>query len=146
MRMRTLMITLAAAMLLSRSLWGRPSACAGRSARQSDWPLWHCYIENFLDPQGRILDHDAGDRTTSEGQSYALSLPWSRTTALASIKSCHGQNKTSRKDRSKIICPPGSGKTNTEPGRPPTETLLPTPISGLPSLCLKQAVCGMTPR
>ena len=28
--------------------------------------------EHFLDPQGRILDHDAGDRTTSEGQSYVL--------------------------------------------------------------------------
>jgi endoglucanase len=39
---------------------------------KSDWPLWHAYTEHFLDPQGRILDHDAADRTTSEGQAYAL--------------------------------------------------------------------------
>lgn len=36
------------------------------------WPLWESYTAFFLDPAGRILDHEAADRTTSEGQSYAL--------------------------------------------------------------------------
>jgi endoglucanase len=39
---------------------------------QPDWPLWRNYTAHFLDTDGRILDNDAGDRTTSEGQSYAL--------------------------------------------------------------------------
>jgi endoglucanase len=55
------MTTLVAGMLLS------PLAQA-----QPEWGLWRSYAEHFLDPQGRILDHDAGDRTTSEAQSYAL--------------------------------------------------------------------------
>jgi endoglucanase len=36
------------------------------------WPLWESYTASFLDGDGRILDHDAGNRTTSEAQSYAL--------------------------------------------------------------------------
>jgi endo-1,4-beta-D-glucanase Y len=36
------------------------------------WPLWENYAARFLNDQGRIVDHDAADRTTSEGQSYAL--------------------------------------------------------------------------
>lgn len=41
-------------------------------ASASRWPLWDAYSANFLDPQGRIIDHDAQERTTSEGQAYAL--------------------------------------------------------------------------
>lgn len=37
-----------------------------------DWPLWRSYTERFLDHQGRVIDHDAGDRTTSEAQAYAM--------------------------------------------------------------------------
>ncbi len=39
---------------------------------QQPWPLWQHYAEKMIDPQGRVIDHTAGDRTTSEGQSYAL--------------------------------------------------------------------------
>jgi endo-1,4-beta-D-glucanase Y len=42
------------------------------SAMNGSWPLWNAYAARFLDPQGRIVDHDAGERTTSEAQSYAL--------------------------------------------------------------------------
>ncbi len=45
---------------------GRP-AWAGRR-----WPLWENYAAHFLNEDGRIVDYDAGNRTTSEGQSYAL--------------------------------------------------------------------------
>ena len=46
---------------------------AGSGCRaQQSWPLWQHYTERMIDPQGRVVDHTAGDRTTSEGQSYAL--------------------------------------------------------------------------
>lgn len=39
---------------------------------QQAWPLWEGYTQHFLDGQGRVIDRSAGDRTTSEGQAYAL--------------------------------------------------------------------------
>ncbi len=38
-----------------------------------DWSaLWKSYATGFMDHQVRVIDHDAGDRTTSEGQAYAM--------------------------------------------------------------------------
>jgi endoglucanase len=37
-----------------------------------DWPLWKSYTTAFMDNQVRVIDHTAGDRTTSEGQAYAM--------------------------------------------------------------------------
>lgn len=38
-----------------------------------DWPsLWKSYAATFMDNQVRVIDHDAGDRTTSEGQAYGM--------------------------------------------------------------------------
>src|SRR6266581_8300804 len=38
-----------------------------------DWTaLWKSYAAAFMDNQIRVIDHDGGDRTTSEGQAYAL--------------------------------------------------------------------------
>src|SRR5438270_13691880 len=38
-----------------------------------DWQsLWKSYAASFMDNQIRVIDHDAGDRTTSEGQAYAM--------------------------------------------------------------------------
>ncbi|MFC6647419.1 cellulose synthase complex periplasmic endoglucanase BcsZ [Granulicella cerasi] len=39
---------------------------------QKPWPLWNSYANQFIDQQGRVIDHGAVDRTTSEGQAYAL--------------------------------------------------------------------------
>ena len=39
---------------------------------QQPWPLWEAYTHRFLDDQGRVIDRSAGDRTTSEGQAYAM--------------------------------------------------------------------------
>lgn len=61
-------------------------SCAGRNLRpdsHSDnndlplgapmWPaLWKSYTTGFMDNQVRVIDHDAGDRTTSEGQAYGM--------------------------------------------------------------------------
>ena len=47
--------------------------CLGEScAAQQPWPLWQNYKSHNLDPQGRVVDHTAEDRTTSEGQAYAM--------------------------------------------------------------------------
>ena len=38
-----------------------------------DWPsLWKSYVAGFMDDQVRVIDHDAGNRTTSEGQAYGM--------------------------------------------------------------------------
>lgn len=43
------------------------------SSRAQDWPLlWKSYVAGFMDNQVRVIDHDAGDRTTSEGQAYGM--------------------------------------------------------------------------
>lgn len=55
------MITMLAGCLLARP-----------AQQQVTWPLWENYADCFMDQQGRIVDYDAGNRTTSEGQAYAL--------------------------------------------------------------------------
>jgi endo-1,4-beta-D-glucanase Y len=37
-----------------------------------NWPLWNSYVAGFADNQVRIIDHDGGDRTTSEAQAYGM--------------------------------------------------------------------------
>jgi endo-1,4-beta-D-glucanase Y len=39
---------------------------------QQPWPLWESYKSHIVDPRGRVVDHAAEDRTTSEGQAYAM--------------------------------------------------------------------------
>src|SRR6202000_1631027 len=39
---------------------------------EAPWPLWDAYAAKFLDSQGRVIDHASGDRTTTEGQAYAM--------------------------------------------------------------------------
>jgi endoglucanase len=46
----------------------RTPACGGRVT----WPHWTRYVEQFVAGDGRVIDRTAGDRSTSEGQSYAL--------------------------------------------------------------------------
>lgn len=59
------MLSLAGALVMACSLEG------GCRAQQS-WPLWEQYTARFIDGQGRVIDHNADEKTTSEGQSYAL--------------------------------------------------------------------------
>jgi endoglucanase len=39
---------------------------------QQPWPLWESYKSHIVNPQGRVVDHAAEHRTTSEGQAYAM--------------------------------------------------------------------------
>ena len=36
------------------------------------WPQWEKYSQRFLDDGGRVIDRSAQDRTTSEGEAYAM--------------------------------------------------------------------------
>jgi endoglucanase len=43
------------------------------SSGAQDWSaLWASYVARFMDNQVRVIDHDSGDRTTSEGQAYGM--------------------------------------------------------------------------
>jgi endoglucanase len=54
-------------LLMLAAFFGSAQAYASES-----WPLWEAFKLRFIDGQGRVVDHDGGDRTTSEGQSYAM--------------------------------------------------------------------------
>ena len=45
---------------------------ASAGCKQGPWPLWNAYASHFIDEQGRVIDPQGAQRTTSEGQSYAL--------------------------------------------------------------------------
>jgi endoglucanase len=47
-------------------------AAGSRVQGQAGWPLWNGYASHFIDAQGRVIDHLAGEHSTSEGQSYAM--------------------------------------------------------------------------
>ena len=40
--------------------------------KQGPWTLWNSYSASFIDVQGRVIDPQGADRTTSEGQAYAM--------------------------------------------------------------------------
>ncbi len=41
--------------------------------KHGPWQLWQSFSSRFIDPDsGRVIDFNAGDHTTSEGQAYAL--------------------------------------------------------------------------
>jgi len=65
-RRRTLARQGLAAFLLT-TLW-ISSGCRA----EEPWGLWESYTAKYLDGQGRVIDHGAGDGTTTEGEAYAM--------------------------------------------------------------------------
>ena len=61
-QMRARLLVGAAALLIA-------SAAQARCDGGAPWPHWQRYLETFVSQDGRVLDQD---RTTSEGQAYAL--------------------------------------------------------------------------
>ena len=50
------------------------------------WPAWEQFKKDYISQEGRVIDpSDARKITTSEGQSYGISLPWRLTTVQLSI-------------------------------------------------------------
>jgi endoglucanase len=49
-----------------------PHAGAPLTCTAPAWPQWSRYLAAFVSPDGRVIDRTAGDRSTSEGQAYAL--------------------------------------------------------------------------
>lgn len=48
--------------------WAAADSCRA----QATWPLWDSYAAKYLDAQGRVIDHAENDRSTTEGQAYAM--------------------------------------------------------------------------
>ncbi|MGA2534919.1 MAG: cellulose synthase complex periplasmic endoglucanase BcsZ [Terracidiphilus sp.] len=46
--------------------------CPTGGCNQGAWSLWKAYAARFIDAQGRVVDRSSGDRTTSEGEAYAM--------------------------------------------------------------------------
>jgi endoglucanase len=49
-----------------------PVVCLSSAVKAQTWPLWESYARYVVDDQGRVVDRSAQDRTTSEGQAYAM--------------------------------------------------------------------------
>lgn len=65
------MIPLAlSAVITAVSATPAPAECAAHVT----WPHWDAYTRAFVSPDGRVIDHTAGGRSTSEGQAYGLFL------------------------------------------------------------------------
>lgn len=50
----------------------RARAADGRVCGPQPWPAWESYLQRFVTDDGRVIDRSDGDKTTSEGQAYAL--------------------------------------------------------------------------
>jgi endo-1,4-beta-D-glucanase Y len=48
------------------------ASTSGPAAKTAEWPLWERYASRFVDEQGRVIDRQAADRSTSESQTYGL--------------------------------------------------------------------------
>lgn len=46
--------------------------CASAGCKDRQWKLWNSYQARFIDAQGRVIDPQGDQRTTSEGQAYAM--------------------------------------------------------------------------
>ncbi len=49
-----------------------PASPGTPCAAPVDWPHWRRYVERFVQGDGRVVDRTQRDRSTSEGQAYAL--------------------------------------------------------------------------
>jgi len=60
---------------LGTLLLAATAACSAAPAQA--WPAWDGFKSAFVSDDGRVIDRSQEDlRTVSEGQSYALFLPW----------------------------------------------------------------------
>lgn len=64
------MVVLCLLPLLSGVVCAQQAKVKNRKA--PTWALWHSYQAYFMDEQGRVIDHDGADRSTSEAQAYGM--------------------------------------------------------------------------
>lgn len=58
--------------LLTWSLLSTTGEASAARCAPTAWPHWQAYTQRFMEASGRVVDRSAGDRSTSEGQAYAL--------------------------------------------------------------------------
>jgi hypothetical protein len=112
--------------------------------KQSAWPLWDAYKSRFIDAQGRVIDHTAGDRTTSEGEAYAMFFALAGNDR-ATFDRLLGwtQVNLAGNDLAEHLPSAGCGaRAKAANGRRSTQARPRTPMPGWRTPCLKQAGCG----
>jgi endoglucanase len=72
MRTKSRLLSLFATLGLTIGLGSGRAPAQAPAAGSAHARLWQAYRARFLSPDGRIIDPQGNDRTTSEGQSYAL--------------------------------------------------------------------------
>ena len=72
MNRRMWLCATALVLIFSAGLAALPSPGGLQHLPSAPWPLWESYKARFLSPDGRIVDYDDGDRTTSEAQAYGM--------------------------------------------------------------------------
>jgi len=118
---------------------------AGCRAEQP-WPLWQAYGQRMIAGDGRVLDHTAGDRTTSEAQAYAMFFALVANDRAQFDKLLNWTEANLAGGTSPSIYPRGAGaRTPTGDGRSSIQTPPPTPTSGLPMTSSKPAGSGVSP-
>ncbi len=122
--------------------------CPAGGCKQGAWSLWDAYVAHFIDAQGRVIDHTSGDRTTSEGEAYAMFFALAdddRATFDRLLSWTQGQSRQQRsgKPSSRVALGP---RATTDNGRRSIPIRQRTPMYGWPTRFLKPAACGMSPR
>ena len=74
------------------------------------WPLWEAFKSHFVAAAGRVVDHDAGDRTRRKASLTVCSLPLLPMTEPVWIVSLDGPNAISQRGISRPGCRHGSGR------------------------------------
>jgi endoglucanase len=70
----TMTLTGCALVLVTRSEASRPSTSDGATGATGATSAIRSFFDRYVDPDGRVVRHDQGGDTVSEGQSYALLL------------------------------------------------------------------------
>ncbi len=76
---------------------------------QSAWPLWDHYQDHFIQADGRVVDYDRDNLTTSEGQSYAMFFALVANDQNSFDKIYHWTAQNLAEEILRTICPPGVG-------------------------------------
>ncbi len=66
------MSALLGALALAAVASASPAPADGARCTAAEWPHWSRYVQAFVSADGRVIDRTTRDRTTSEGQAYAL--------------------------------------------------------------------------
>ena len=100
--------------------------CATGGCKEGSWTLWNAYSARFIDAQGRVIDPQGDQHTTSEGQAYAMFFALADNDRACFDRLLAWTQANLANNDLRLIFPHGCGaKTKTANGR----LSIPTPAS-----------------